>query len=375
MEKERLIMGILKNNKIYRKIKNRLRRKKRIYNEINNLKNEIDRLNSKIDNQVAGLSKTSDDIFNCFSKLDSINHNVMIELKQDLNEVAYSNFCLLNKKKYKKKFSPKVSIIIPVYNGENYLSEAIDSALNQSYKNYEIIVVNDGSTDNTEDIVKKYKDKLIYYKKKNGGVSSALNVGIKKMTGDYFLWLSHDDIILPNHIQELVEFIRYIDDKNIIGYSQFGLINSKGEKIPLSSLETCDYLKSLKTHYACILKGDVNGGSILIPKEAFKKVGYFEEGNVISQEKEMWSRLLRHYKFICIPKITYLIRQHDKQVTNTRKDTVSKTMEALLKIIDNIPDEDKIRESGSVACFYRELYDFYSNNGYNDLAKELKKHF
>lgn len=368
-------MGILKNNKIYKKIKNRLRRKKRTNNEISNLKNEIDRLNSKIDNQVAGLLKTSDDIFNCFSKLDSINRNVMIELKQDLNEVAYSNFCLLNEKKYKKKFSPKVSIIIPVYNGENYLSEAIDSALNQSYKNYEIIVVNDGSTDNTEDIVKKYKDKLIYYKKENGGVSSALNVGIKKMTGDYFLWLSHDDIILPNHIQELVEFIRYIDDKNIIGYSQFGLINSKGEKIPLSSLETCDYLKSLKTHYACILKGDVNGGSILIPKEAFKKVGYFEEGNVISQEKEMWSRLLRHYKFICIPKITYLIRQHDKQVTNTRKDTVSKTMEALLKIIDNIPDEDKIRESGSVVCFYRELYEFYSNNGYNDLAKELKKHF
>ena len=368
-------MSFLKNNKIYRKVKNVIRRKRKIYNEINNLKAEIERLNSKIDNQVAGLSKTSDDIFNCFSKLDNINRNVMIELKQNINEVAYSNFCLLNEKKYKKKFSPKISIIIPVYNGENYLNEAINSALNQTYKNYEIIVVNDGSTDNTEDIIKKYKDKITYYKKKNGGVSSALNVGIKKMTGDYFLWLSHDDIILPNHIQELVEFIRYIDDKSIIGYSQFGLINPKGEKIPYSSPETCDYLKSLKTHYACILQGDVNGGSILIPKDAFKKVGYFEEGNVISQEKEMWSRLLRYYKFICVPRTTYLIRQHDKQVTNTRKDTVSETKEALLKIINDIPDEDKIKESGSVSYFYKELYDFYSNNGYNDLAKELKKHF
>ncbi len=79
---------------------------------------------------------------------------------------------------------PRVSIIIPVYNGEDYVSLAIECALNQTYSNLEIIVVNDGSTDSTDEICKKYGDKIKYICKKNGGVSTALNLGIENMTGD-----------------------------------------------------------------------------------------------------------------------------------------------------------------------------------------------
>ena len=81
---------------------------------------------------------------------------------------------------------PKVSIVIPVFNGENYLHEAIDSALAQTYKNCEIIVVNDGSTDNTEAIAKSYGNKIRYFRKENGGGSSALNLGIDNMEGEDF---------------------------------------------------------------------------------------------------------------------------------------------------------------------------------------------
>ena len=94
------------------------------------------------------------------------------------------------------EYDPKVSIIIPVYNGANYVSEAIDSALAQTYKNIEIIVVNDGSSDDgaTEKIAKSYGDRIRYFAKENGGVSSALNFGIRQMTGEWFSWLSHDDL-------------------------------------------------------------------------------------------------------------------------------------------------------------------------------------
>ena len=97
---------------------------------------------------------------------------------------------------------PLVSIIIPVYNGADYVAEAIDSALNQTYKNIEIIVVNDGSNDNgkTEKIVLSYGEKIRYFSKENGGVSSALNIGIANMKGEYFSWLSHDDMYLPSKI-------------------------------------------------------------------------------------------------------------------------------------------------------------------------------
>ena len=98
---------------------------------------------------------------------------------------------------------PLVSIVIPVYNGSNYLAEAIDSALNQTYDNVEIIVVNDGSKDEgkTRDVALKYGNKIRYFEKENGGVASALNFGVKQMSGEYFSWLSHDDFYTPHKIE------------------------------------------------------------------------------------------------------------------------------------------------------------------------------
>ena len=104
-------------------------------------------------------------------------------------------------------FNPKISIVIPVYNGEKYMKEAIDSALDQTYKNTEIIVVNDGSTDKTEEIALSYGDKIRYFYKGNGGQSSALNFGIEKMTGELFSWLSHDDVYYPQKIEKQIAFL------------------------------------------------------------------------------------------------------------------------------------------------------------------------
>lgn len=125
---------------------------------------------------------------------------------------------------------PLVSIVIPVYNGENYLEEAIHSALNQSYENIEIIVVNDGSTDNTENIALKYKDKIKYFKKENGGVSSALNLGIKNMTGEYFSWLSHDDLYYEDKIERQIIELEKHDYKYKVISGRGINIDESGEK-------------------------------------------------------------------------------------------------------------------------------------------------
>ena len=116
------------------------------------------------------------------------------------------------------KKNPKVSIVIPVYNGSNYLKDAIDSALSQTYNNLEIIVVNDGSNDEgkTKAIAESYGNKIIYLEKENGGASSALNLARKKMTGDYFSWLSHDDMYYPNKISRQVEELQNYDKKTIL---------------------------------------------------------------------------------------------------------------------------------------------------------------
>jgi hypothetical protein len=105
--------------------------------------------------------------------------------------------------------APLVTIVIPVYNGTNYMAQAIDSALNQSYKNIEIIVVNDGSRDNgaTAAIARRYDEKIRYVEKENGGVSTALMLAISLMKGEYFSWLSHDDLYEPQHIQSQVNVL------------------------------------------------------------------------------------------------------------------------------------------------------------------------
>ncbi len=110
----------------------------------------------------------------------------------------------------RKYFEPLVSILIPVYNGANYLNLAIDSALAQTYGNFEIIVVNDGSDDDdaTARVVRGYGDRVRYFEKRNGGVASALNLAIAQAKGQFISWLSHDDLYIPDKLNVRLIFWR-----------------------------------------------------------------------------------------------------------------------------------------------------------------------
>ena len=102
----------------------------------------------------------------------------------------------------------KVSVIVPVYNVEKYLDKCLDSLANQTLKDLEIIIVNDGSPDNSEDIIKKYTKKyknFKYYKKENGGLSSARNYGIKYASGDYIAFLDSDDYVKSDMYEKMYE--------------------------------------------------------------------------------------------------------------------------------------------------------------------------
>ena len=195
------------------------------------------------------------------------------------------------------KTQPKISIIIPVYNGAVYLKFSI---------------VNDGSSDQgkTESIALSYGDKIRYYKKNNGGVSSALNFGIEHMKGDYFSWLSHDDLYTPNKIQEQVSFIQKNGNKNIVVYSNFLVFSENPYKSKIYKISPPE---PKNFRYTITVDSSINGCTLLIPKSAFDEVGLFDTKLKHTQDYDMWFRMARKKNFVHLDKVLVESRAHQNQ--------------------------------------------------------------
>lgn len=212
-----------------------------------------------------------------------------------------------------EEFNPKVSIVMPVYNGSNFLSEAIDSALAQTYKDIEVIVVNDGSNDKgaTEKIALSYGDKVRYYCKENGGVASALNFGIKKMKGSYFSWLSHDDLYEKTKIEDQINMLKSFRTDNIIVACNARVLFENGilKKEPIDK-RTFDYFDIFLATSAAV---GVNGCTLLIPKKALVDSNGFNENLPVTQDYDLWFRLKNKYKFVLLEKNLVIYRRHEMQ--------------------------------------------------------------
>ena len=216
----------------------------------------------------------------------------------------------------------KVSIVIPVYNAEKYIEECVESALNQTYHDIEVIAIDDGSTGKSLEILKKYQDKIKIIVKKNGGTATALNTGIKVMTGEWFKWLSADDVLYPNAIEELIVETKNVKDpQKTIFYSNFHYIDSKSNIIAdfiepnYNNLDNFDLNVILLDHFVG------NGSTSLIHKSAFENHGLFDENLTFADDYEFWLRccVLNNFSMHLIPKILVGYRIHLDQLTTKVK--------------------------------------------------------
>jgi glycosyltransferase involved in cell wall biosynthesis len=299
------------------------------------------------------------------------------------NQIVYLN--QLDQLESVSEFQPKVSIVIPVYNGSNYLRQAVESALAQTYDNIEIIVVNDGSNNDEtlriEKIVNSFADdsKIKYYSKPNGGVSSALNLGISKMAGEYFAWLSHDDYYYPNHIEAHINHLKRINNRDeVITYTCFDAVNEKGTILPLATafqkFYLFDWKVSILEKNALLYLGEINGGNVLLSRSVFEKIGLFDESLRISQERDMWFRCSSDYAFVNIPFCTTATRIHQERVS-TNDGVVENSIEKNIEIILNTPKETKIALFGSEANFYTMILEKYKclNEEYGRMRSFLEE--
>ncbi|MGE4563473.1 MAG: glycosyltransferase [Victivallaceae bacterium] len=210
-----------------------------------------------------------------------------------------------------ESFHPKISIVIPVYNGALFVSEAIDSALNQTYDNVEVIVVNDGSKDNTEEVVKKYGGKVRYFAKPNGGVSSALNLGIAEMTGEYFSWLSHDDLYYPEKLATEVEALRQAGGPDFTVISNWDLIDESGTVFRRSCRpESCGNVL-----HDFLFNAPVHGCAALIPKKFFAVVGTFDTEQRYVSDVKIFFDLIHACPSLKLDVSLAKGRVHGKQMT------------------------------------------------------------
>ncbi|HWQ72589.1 MAG TPA: glycosyltransferase [Desulfitobacteriaceae bacterium] len=206
----------------------------------------------------------------------------------------------------------KVSVIIPTYNHESYIREAVGSVLGQTYPNIEILVVDDGSTDQTKKVLAPYLSKINYIYKANGGTASALNTGIAGATGRYISWLSADDVFRPQKIARQVAKMESGPDLGFI-YSSFAVIDALGRiQYEIHS----PYYSNKKDMVLKLAEGCfINGSTVMMRKAALEKAGGFDESLAQAHDYDLWLRLIHAFPVGFQDEVLLNYRWHGKNMS------------------------------------------------------------
>jgi glycosyltransferase involved in cell wall biosynthesis len=213
-----------------------------------------------------------------------------------------------------------VSVVIPTYNRADLLPECIDSALAQDYPRFEVIVVDDGSTDQTPQLCRSYGPRIRYLRKPNGGAASALNYGIVQMQGSWFKWLSSDDLLEQGSLRTLVTEAEKTGAH--VAYGDFVQIDSSGRIVGRYKGrgygKQDDFVTELWYHFVASAVGAV------IDRRSFDLEGLFDESIRYGEDYEWWLRaaLIHRLKFIHVPAAVGRYRLHPGQISKERAEAI-----------------------------------------------------
>jgi glycosyltransferase involved in cell wall biosynthesis len=256
---------------------------------------------------------------------------------------------------------PLVSAIIPNYNYARYVGEAVESALGQTYPNIEVIVVDDGSTDNSLEVLEQYRDRIKIIDQKNSGVCVARNRGVAESAGEYIAFLDADDVWLPEKIEKQVE--KFASGKDL-GLVHVGVIDidASGDELAthLNGMEGDVAAELMMFEKAVILGG---GSGVMIPRPVFDEVEGFDESLSTSADWDLYFRISSAFSvgFIGEPLLRY--RLHGSNMHSNVARMEREMLSAYEKAFSRVPDEGGQRTGRAYGSLYRVLSGSYFRAG------------
>lgn len=255
----------------------------------------------------------------------------------------------------------KVSVVIPAYNKSEYTKITVESVLSQTYENIEIIVVDDGSTDDTNERMKQFGDKINYIYKKNAGASSARNEGMRVATGEYVAHIDCDDVYYPEKIEKSVKCL----EKN----SEYGFVYTDVYKIDEYNNIVGDFsdfaLKATSGWIASklVLENWMNNSTLVARKCCFEKVGVFDENIFVPADWDMVIRLAAVYKAAYLPEKLTGYRISEQSTLSYLNDVVDEYIYVIKKSVrSGLITSKKIENRCYANAYYLHAKHFASIN-------------
>ena len=214
-----------------------------------------------------------------------------------------------------------VSVVVPVFNQQEFIGEALHSIFGQSFRDFEIVVVDDGSTDETPAILARYGKDIRVLRQPNRGGAAALNAGVRAARGEWIAWLSADDAWEPSKLEEQVNALGQSPDAGLV-YTDYVYIDSAGKILS-------------REHFPCPVprwrrliwlarRCYINGSSTLIRKDAFANVGLYDESDRLTPDWDLFLRIARKYNIVHVPEPLVRYRIHGGQ-TSARRDLMERS--------------------------------------------------
>jgi glycosyltransferase involved in cell wall biosynthesis len=247
---------------------------------------------------------------------------------------------------------PLISVVIPVYNGEKTIRETLESVLNQTVTDFEIIVINDGSSDATVEIVSSIQDpRLKVFSYPNAGQAASRNRGFSHSTGEFIAFLDADDLWTPNKLESQLKALQD-NPQAALAYSWSDFIDESGKFLRGASRSTLSgdvYAKLLLTDFLD------NGSNPLIRRQALMEVGGFDESLPPAEDWDMWLRLAARYHFVAVPAPQILYRQSANSESTNLLRMASACERVIERTFNQAPDSLQHLKKHSLANVYKYL--------------------